>query len=109
MLKTISWEEFYFLHWILKSYFSHLQENWDSMITRFYGMYKMKYIEGSSTKRLYFIIMANVFSTQWSIQVRFDLKGSIQGRYTKPTGNSHVALKDKNFNDEEANKIDVPT
>jgi len=27
----------------------------------------MKYLEGSSTKRLYFIIMANVFSTQRAI------------------------------------------
>ena len=57
-------------------------------------MYKMKYLEGSSTKRLYFITMANVFATQRSIQVRFDLKGSTHGRLTKDTGNPHVALKD---------------
>lgn len=63
MLKTISHEEFYFLHRILKDYYFHLKNNKDSLITRFYGMYKMKYLEGSSTKRLYFIIMANVFAT----------------------------------------------
>ena len=67
MLKTISHEEFYFLHWILKDYYEHLKDNKDSLITRFYGMYKMKYLDGGSTKWLYFIIMANVFSTQRAI------------------------------------------
>jgi len=72
-------------------------------------MYKMKYLEGSSTKRLYFIIMANVFSTQRAIQMRFDLKGSTKGRYTQVTGNSHVALKDQNFLEDPNNRIDIPT
>jgi len=34
-------------------------------------------------KKLYFVIMANVFHTNKEIHVRYDLKGSTQGRITK--------------------------
>ena len=45
--------------------------------------------------------MANVFKTSRDINVRFDLKGSTQGRKTKKSPNeyvdSSVALKDLDF------------
>lgn len=81
MLKTIEWDDFYFLREILQDYFYHLKDNKDSLITWFFGMHKVKY-EGK--KWIYFIIMANVFNTDWEIHQRFDLKGSTKGWLVPP-------------------------
>ena len=47
--------------------------------------------------------MANVFKTAREIHVRYDLKGSVQGRRTKKSPDeqieSSVALKDLDFTD----------
>lgn len=70
-----------------------------SLITRFFGLHKIKYSKNTGTKeRIYFVIMANVFKTSRNIDLRFDLKGSTQGRRTKKFPgeyvDSSVALKD---------------
>lgn len=53
--------------------------------------------------RIYIVIMANVFKTSRDIHVRYDLKGSTQGRRTKKSPDdyveSSVALKDLDFSD----------
>ena len=69
-------------------------------------MHKVKY-EGK--KRIYFVIMANVFNTDRDIHQRFDLKGSTKGRLV-PEDQVYpgVALKDLNFLQTESNKIQVP-
>jgi len=68
------------------------------MITRFFGLHKIKFNKASRTERIYFVIMANAFNTSRKISVRYDLKGSTYGRSTKrePNGSvkSGVALKD---------------
>ena len=77
MLKTISGHEFHNLRDILKDYYDHLAIYPHSLITRFYGLHKIKYNKASGGKmRIYFVIMANVFKTAREINVRFDLKGS---------------------------------
>ena len=103
LLKTIDHSEFYFLRDILADYFNHLKENKDTFIARFYGMHKIKY---GSNKRLYFIIMANVFNTTREIHKRYDLKGSTHGRFSK-SDDSTVAGKDLNFLEQEE-KIKFP-
>jgi 1-phosphatidylinositol-4-phosphate 5-kinase len=79
----------------------HLQTYPNSLIARFFGLHKIKYEKKLSTERIYFIIMSNVFKTQREINVRFDLKGSTQGRKTKrgPEDkiDSSVAYKDLDF------------
>ena len=101
MLKTISSTEFHHLREILKDYYEHLSQNPHSLITRFFGLHKIKYTQNRSLNRVYFVIMANVFKTTREINVRFDLKGSIQGRKTKAKPDeqidSSVALKDLDF------------
>lgn len=98
MLKTVDHDEFYFLKKILPDYYQHLKLNKDTLITRFYGMHKIKYQEKGSVQRLYFVIMANVFNTGRTINKRFDLKGSTHGRLTAVDAeNPSVALKDLNF------------
>ena len=68
------------------------------MITRFFGLHKIKFVKASRTERIYFVIMANAFNTTRKISIRYDLKGSTHGRFTKrnPDGSvkSGVALKD---------------
>ena len=80
MLKTISNDEFHNLRHIMKDYYDHLATYPHSLITRFYGLHKIRYSKasatGSSKIRIYFVIMANVFKTAREINVRYDLKGS---------------------------------
>lgn len=82
ILKTISEEEFHFLRKILPSYYKHLKNHPDTLITRFYGCHKIIFYKsgiGRSTK-FRFIIMNNVFSSGQRIHSRYDLKGSTVGR-----------------------------
>lgn len=77
MLKTISHEEFTHLQTILKDYYEHLTQYPHSLITRFFGLHKIKLSSnGAHKQRIYFVIMANVFNTSKEINLRFDLKGS---------------------------------
>ncbi len=95
----------------MKNYYEHLVTYPHSLITRFFGLHKIKYNKSIGGKvRIYFVIMANVFKTARDIHVRYDLKGSKQGRRTKKSPEdcveSCVALKDLDF--KEANeKISV--
>ena len=45
----------------------------------------MRFVKSAPQRdmKLYFVIMANVFHTSREIHVRYDLKGSTQGRITK--------------------------
>ena len=70
-----------FLH-ILKPYHDHIVENPSTLISRFFGLHKVLWKDSSgrsNTKCL--VIMNNVFKFKdFDIGVRFDLKGSSQGR-----------------------------
>lgn len=98
MLKTISHDEFEHFRFIMKDYYLHLLKFPHTMIARFYGLHKIKFVKTTKTERIYFVIMANVFNTNREIDVRYDLKGSTHGRVTRKDPNSQVnpkeALKD---------------
>jgi 1-phosphatidylinositol-4-phosphate 5-kinase len=98
MLKTCSHNEFEHFKKIMKNYYYHLLAFPHTLIARFFGLHKISFNEDGKIKRIYFVVMANVFNTQREIHVRYDLKGSTYGRFTKvkegeaiPSG---VALKD---------------
>ena len=118
MLKTISHDEFNHFKAIMKNYYHHMLAYPHTMITRFYGLHKIKFTRTTRIERVYFVIMANVFNTQQSINVRYDLKGSTYGRRTRKNPgevlSSTVALKDLdwiadrriiNLRDEQSNLI----
>ena len=63
MLKTITKSEFHFLRKILKDYYQHLEKNAHTLITRFYGLHKLKFQKNKKYQRIYFVIMGNVFMT----------------------------------------------
>ena len=96
---------------VLKQYYEHLVRHPQTLITRYFGLHKIKYKqESGGIQRIYFIIMANVFNTNKTIEIRYDLKGSKYGRITKKNPNDvvvpGVALKDLDF-DNDKMKIDV--
>lgn len=104
MLKTIRKDEFKIMKGMLKNYHHHLTErNRDSLISRIFGLHKVIFYRKKQKldKKIYFCIMNNVFNTPNKIDVRYDLKGSTQGRKTEfedgaPRDNT-IALKDLDF------------
>ena len=81
-MKTVSREEFHFLKNILRNYYNHLVHNTNSLIIKFFGCHKLRFVKGESRKNTYFVIMSNIFNTIKEIHTRYDLKGSTHGRKT---------------------------
>ena len=78
MLKTISKNEFRLTKRVLKNYFTHMNSNEESLLTRIFGLHKMIFTRKNNQhdKPIYFCVMNNVFNTSKEINIRFDLKGS---------------------------------
>ena len=79
---------------LLPSYYEHLKNNNSSLMTRFYGMHrvKMKHIN----KKMRFVVMASVFHTPLPIHKMFDLKGSTVGREATPEERERNAVMKDN-------------
>ncbi|OWZ09442.1 Phosphatidylinositol-4-phosphate-5-kinase [Phytophthora megakarya] len=82
MIKTQTKDESKFLRRILPHYYKFVMENPDTLITRFYGMHRVKMHH--LRRKMHFVIMASVFDTPLDIHARFDLKGSRIGRHASP-------------------------
>ena len=83
MIKTQTKDESKLLREIMPQYLQHLHDFPDSLLVRFYGMYRVK-MDFLSVKTIYFVVMSSVFNTEKPIHVKYDLKGSTVGRITKP-------------------------
>lgn len=100
ILKTISYNEYMFLKKILPNYYLYIKKNPNSFLPKFLGSYKLVRKVKKSKKRIYFLIMMNIFSTNKEIHYRYDLKGSKVGREVlnkmklKPGEKITFALKD---------------
>lgn len=93
MIKTQTKDESKFLRRILPHYYKFVMENPNTLITRFYGMHRVKMHH--LRRKMHFIIMASVFDTPCEIHGRFDLKGSKVGRRASAKErNSNGVLKD---------------
>mmetsp|Transcript_6602 Transcript_6602/g.8932 ORF Transcript_6602/g.8932 Transcript_6602/m.8932 type:complete len:820 (-) Transcript_6602:256-2715(-) len=82
MIKTMSAEETKFLRRILPHYFQHITQYPNTMLTRFYGMHRVKMRH--LNRKVHFVIMESVFNTLKTIHKLYDLKGSTKGRIAKP-------------------------
>ncbi|GMF32173.1 unnamed protein product [Phytophthora lilii] len=82
MIKTQTKDESKFLRRILPHYYKFVMENPNTLITRFYGMHRVKMHH--LRRKMHFVIMASVFDTPLDIHARFDLKGSRIGRHASP-------------------------
>lgn len=93
MIKTQTKDESKFLRRILPHYYKFVMENPNTLITRFYGMHRVKMYH--LRRKMHFIIMASVFDTPLEIHGRFDLKGSKIGRRaSQKERTSNGVLKD---------------
>jgi 1-phosphatidylinositol-4-phosphate 5-kinase len=92
MIKTMTNVESKFLRRILPQYFKHCCENPNTLITRFYGMYRVKLYH--LRRNVKFVIMNSVYYTDKFLQTFYDLKGSVLGRDAKP---EQAVLKDNDL------------
>lgn len=96
MIKTQSRAECILLRKIMKQYVNHLIDTPDSLLVRFFGMYRVKM--KTLKKTTYFVVMSSVFCTPRTIHVKYDLKGSYIGRITKEDDcRAGAVQKDINF------------
>ncbi|KAF5740289.1 putative phosphatidylinositol-4-phosphate 5-kinase mRNA family protein [Tripterygium wilfordii] len=98
MIKTVRKSEIKVLIRMLPSYYDHVCRYENSLVTKFYGVHCVKPIGGQKTR---FIVMGNLFCSEYLIHRRFDLKGSSHGRTTdKPEGeiDETTTLKDLDLN-----------
>ena len=66
---------------VLPDYFRHCAEHPNTMITRFFGMYRVKLYH--LRRNVKFVIMNSVYHTDKYLQSFYDLKGSVVGRDAK--------------------------
>ncbi|KAI4388060.1 hypothetical protein MLD38_000430 [Melastoma candidum] len=79
MIKTVKKSEVKVLIRMLPSYYQHVRQHENSLVTKFFGVHCVKPTGGQKTR---FIVMANLFCSEYRIHRRFDLKGSSHGRTT---------------------------
>ncbi|KAJ8762909.1 hypothetical protein K2173_023038 [Erythroxylum novogranatense] len=94
MIKTVKKSEVKVLIRMLPSYYKHVCRYEKTLLTKFFGVHCVKPIGGQKTR---FIVMGNLFCSEYRIHRRFDLKGSSYGRTTdKPEGeiDETTTLKD---------------
>jgi 1-phosphatidylinositol-4-phosphate 5-kinase len=77
MIKTMSKEECKFLRKILPDYYNYIMQNPNTLLTRYYGIHRVK---PSGGKKIRFLIMGSVFFTENFIHENYDIKGSTIGR-----------------------------
>ncbi|KAK9167654.1 hypothetical protein Scep_002845 [Stephania cephalantha] len=98
MIKTLKKSEVKVLLRMLPGYYNHFYQYRNSLITKFFGVHCIKPIGGLKTR---FIVMGNLFSSEYRIHRRFDLKGSSHGRMTSKPGegvDENTTLKDLDLN-----------
>ncbi|XWS23799.1 hypothetical protein CRYUN_Cryun28dG0046500 [Craigia yunnanensis] len=98
IIKTVKKSEVKVLIRMLPSYYQHVCRYENSLVTKFYGVHCVKPIGGQKTR---FIVMGNLFCSEYRIHRRFDLKGSSHGRSTdKPEEeiDETTTLKDLDLN-----------
>lgn len=100
MIKTISAAEGHLLFYNLDKYYDHVMKYKDTLITRFYGLHKVRLTTGRRSES-YFLIMGSIFPSQQEIHTKFDLKGSRLGRSAseKDKENPDCVYKDNDYVD----------
>ncbi|XBW36388.1 hypothetical protein QEN19_001968 [Hanseniaspora menglaensis] len=100
IIKTIRRAEHKHLRKHLKEYYEHCEGNPETLLSQFYGLYRMKlpislnFTNPPKSRRIYFIVMNNVFPMH--IDQSFDLKGSLLGRITD-VPKSNIPLRQRSF------------
>ncbi|KAL2904552.1 Phosphatidylinositol 4-phosphate 5-kinase 8 [Bienertia sinuspersici] len=92
VIKTLRKSELKVFLKMLPSYYRHVQLHENTLITKFFGLHRIKLKCG---RKVRFVVMGNMFYTELRIHRRYDLKGSSHGRWTsKEKINQNATLKD---------------
>ncbi|KAG6819860.1 hypothetical protein H0H93_007946 [Arthromyces matolae] len=97
IIKTIHHAEHKYLLRILPEYYEHVKANPHTLLSRFYGLHRVKLPRG---RKIHFVIMNNIFPPHRDIHETYDLKGSTVGREypeEKAQKNPRAVLKDLNW------------
>ncbi|KAF9528392.1 hypothetical protein CPB83DRAFT_766872 [Crepidotus variabilis] len=97
IIKTIRHSEHKFLLSILKDYYEYVRDNPHTLLSRFYGLHRVKLPRG---RKIHFVIMNNLFPPHKDVHETYDLKGSTVGRLypeDKAAKNPRAVLKDLNW------------
>ncbi|KAJ7579090.1 SAICAR synthase-like protein [Mycena floridula] len=96
IIKTIHHSEHKFLLRVLKDYYNHVKDNPHTLLSRFYGLHRVKLPRG---RKIHFVIMNNLFPAHKDIHETYDLKGSTIGReFPEEEGKKdNPVLKDLNW------------
>ncbi|ORY05249.1 SAICAR synthase-like protein [Basidiobolus meristosporus CBS 931.73] len=97
IIKTIHHTEHKFLRRILPHYYQHVKENPNTLISRFFGLHRVKL---PHSRKIHFIVMANNFPPNKDIHETYDLKGSTVGRELSDEDmkrSPHAVMKDINW------------
>lgn len=97
IIKTIHHSEHKFLRKVLKDYYTHVQNNPNTLLSQFYGLHRVKMPYG---KKIHFVVMNNLFPPHRDVHTTFDLKGSTVGRDYREDNleeNPRATLKDLNW------------
>ncbi|SMN20888.1 similar to Saccharomyces cerevisiae YDR208W MSS4 Phosphatidylinositol-4-phosphate 5-kinase, involved in actin cytoskeleton organization and cell morphogenesis [Maudiozyma saulgeensis] len=100
IIKTIHHSEHIHLRKHLKDYYDHIKKNPNTLICQFYGLHRVKMPISFQNKikhrKIYFIVMNNLFPPHLDIHRTYDLKGSTWGRRTN-IDNQQLQDFDKSF------------
>ncbi|EMD46836.1 phosphatidylinositol4-phosphate 5-kinase, putative [Entamoeba histolytica KU27] len=102
VIKVIPKREEKILCKIFPLYFSYIQENPQTLIPRFYGMFRIK---PQKDEEYRYVVMNNLFpNDNFPLQYKFDLKGSMYGRKAneKERNKKSPCFKDLDFVEQKA-------
>ena len=99
LIKSMTRSESSFLRKILPDYYRYVQQQPNTLLTKFYGMYRVK---THNRQPIYFVVMGSVFYTDLEIHKIYDLKGSTHGRNATQSEKQQETpvLKDLDFLDD---------
>ena len=105
IIKTIHHSEHIHLRKHLREYYNHVKTNPNTLLCQYYGLHRIKMPISFENKikhrKIYFLVMNNLFPPHLDIQKTFDIKGSTWGRYTTiPDGSKNSIDSKNNWNDE---------
>jgi 1-phosphatidylinositol-4-phosphate 5-kinase len=97
IIKTIHHSEHKFFRKILRHYWEHVKQNPHTLISRFFGLHRVKMPHG---RKIHFVVMSNINPPNRDIHETYDLKGSTVGRVLSEkeiAENPHAPMKDLNW------------
>ncbi|KAI6658499.1 hypothetical protein LOD99_15299 [Oopsacas minuta] len=76
IIKTVSFNEAFFLQKLLAGYWMNLVQNTQTLLPKFLGLYAYQ----SGSRKIRFVVMNNLLPSTIKYHYKFDLKGSTYGR-----------------------------